>query len=737
MMTDQEHGNGSDRSTRPAPVGYTPPAAATPPESRRRLRPDLELKDVGEVHRGAHPGDRYVRITARRDIRGQAPRYERLTAREPEPPKTAAGRASRAVKRALIGRPLASSQAIHERLTKVKALAVLSSDALSSVAYATEETLLVLILAGTGAFRYSIPIGGAIALLLAIVAFSYRQTIFAYPHGGGSYIVASDNLGPVPGLTAAAALMIDYTLTVAVSISSGVAALTSAVPGLAPYTVALGVLFIVLITVGNLRGIRESGSIFAAPTYLFIGALLAIIALGLVKAFVLHDPAATSVPRDAVRATEGVGLFLILKAFASGCSAMTGVEAISDGVPAFEPPESRNAATTLVWMAGLLGVMFLGTTVLAHVYGLVPRDNETILSQLAHLVVGAGWFYYVFQVATLLILVLAANTAFSDFPRLGSFLARDGYIPRLFLFRGDRLAFTVGISTLAVLAGLLVIIFGGDVTALIPLYAVGVFVSFTMSQSGMVRRWWRQRGPHWRVKAAINGVGAVATAIVAIIVGLTKLTSGEPLFTVGRYHVHAGSWIVILLIPLLILLFLAIHRHYARAAQELATETPLDPDAISHTVVVPIAAFNRVAVQTLAYARSLSPNVTAVHVDDDPDKIATLREEWRRKAQVVPFLREVKLVTIESPYRGLTGPLLAYLDEMDHHDAADTLTVVLPEFVPAHWWEQLLHNQTALRLKAALLFRPGTVVINVPYHLERGAARKPAPDARPRRSRQG
>ncbi|HEU5329481.1 MAG TPA: APC family permease [Thermomicrobiales bacterium] len=725
-LNNAESGS-NEADKRPAAVGYVAgnePATSDNADASSR-QTGLEWRD--ERLRGSHPGDRYVRVARHVPTEQTQPRAIAITARDPGPPKTALGRVYRSIKRALIGRPLASSQAIHERLTKVKALAVLSSDALSSVAYATEETLLVLVLAGSVALNYSIPIGVAITALLAIVAFSYRQTIFAYPHGGGSYIVASDNLGTVPGLIAGAALMIDYVLTVAVSISSGVAALTSAVPRLAGDTVALCILFIVLITIGNLRGIREAGSIFAAPTYLFIGSLLILIAAGLVRAFVFRDVAATGAPREPVHGIEGITILLILRAFSSGCSAMTGVEAISDGVPAFQKPESRNASTTLVWMASLLGTMFMGITILAHVYGLVPRGNETILSQLAHQIVGNGvfgWYYYLFQVATLLVLVLAANTAFSDFPRLGSFLARDGFLPKLFLFRGDRLAFTTGITTLAVLAGILVIIFGGNTTALIPLYAVGVFVSFTLSQSGMVMRWWRQRGAGWATKAAVNATGATATGIVALVVGGTKLYSGEALFRIGNHNVHAGSWIVIILIPLLIMMFLAIHRHYETTAieQDLATETPLDPEEIRHTLVVPFAKLNRVALQTLAYARSISPNVTAVHISDDPEEIAQLRDAWRQQTTTTPFLRTMKLVMIESPYRGLTAPLLSYIDELDHHDPNETLTVILPEYVPAHWWEHLLHGQTALRLKAALLFRPGTVVTNVPYHLRREGA---------------
>ncbi|HET8631501.1 MAG TPA: APC family permease [Thermomicrobiales bacterium] len=730
-MSDRRNGDQPPRRERAAPVGYTPPGHAPPP-ARPRLRPDLELTDAGAIQRGTHPGDRYVRLVARHDVRARLRRDEALTARELEPPKTSAGRAWRVVKRALIGRPLASSQAIHERLTRVKALAVLSSDALSSVAYGPEAALAVLVLAGPAATRLDLPIIVAIAALLAIVTVSYRQTIFAYPSGGGSYIVASDNLGELPGLTAAAALLIDYVLTVAVSVSAGVLALTSALPALSPYLVPLGLLCILLIMLGNLRGIRESGTIFAAPTYLFIGSILLVVAVGLVRAFVLRDTAATGVrpafdPR-AYGPPEALGAFLLLKAFASGCSAMTGVEAISNGVPALKPPESRNGATTMLWMSGILGAMLLGVTALSHQYGLLPypSGNPTVLSQLTEQIVGRGWFhpfYYVVQAATLLVLVLAANTSYADFPRLASILARDRFVPRQFAFRGDHLAFTVGIVALSVCAAILLAAFKGDTSALIPLYAVGVFVSFTMSQSGMVARWWRQRGPGWRAKAAVNGVGAVATALVALIAGATKLISGEPLFRAFGHNVHAGSWIVIVLIPLLIALFLAIHRHYARAAQELAAETPVDPDAIRHTVIVPIAALNRVALQTLAYARSIAPAVTAVHVDEDPAAIAALREAWRRRAERAPFLRDVRLVTIESPYRELTGPLLAYIDELDRRDPADTLTVVLPEFVPAHWWEQLLHNQTALRLKAALLFRPGTVVTSVPYHLERGQAR--------------
>lgn len=582
---------------------------------------------------------------------------------------------------------------------------------------------------GSAALGLSIPIAAAIVILLGIVAFSYRQTIHAYPSGGGSYIVASENLGRGPGLTAAASLLIDYVLTVSVSIAAGVAALTSAVPALLPYTVPIAIACIVLLTIGNLRGVRESGTIFAAPTYLFLVSMLVMIVLGVVKVFVLGDPAATGVPRDPIAGSHALSVFIILRAFSSGCTAMTGTEAISNGVPAFQRPESRNAATTLLWMAGLLGSMFLGVTVLAHQYGPVPRPNDTILSQLARQIVGAGPAYYVIQAATLLVLVLAANTSYADFPRLTSILARDRFLPRLFAFRGDRLAFSVGIAALSLAAGALVITFGGNVSALIPLYAVGVFVSFTLSQGGMVMHWWRERGAHWALKAAINGMGALATGVVAIIIGATKLISGEPLFQVRGYNVHAGAWMVLVLIPLLMLSFSGIRAHYDNAQHEPSTETPLTPEEIRHTVIVPIATLNRVALQTLAYARSLSDNVTAVHVTDDPAEIAALSSAWRLQTETVLFLRATKLVVIESSYRALTAPLLAYLDEIDRHGQHDTLTVILPEFVPSRWWEQLLHNQTALRLKAALLFRPGTVVVSVPYHLRRSARRGAAREA--------
>jgi len=599
-----------------------------------------------------------------------------------------------APKRWLLGAPLATAQADQELLSKKKALAVLSSDALSSVAYATEESLRVLAVAGAGALAFNVPIAIAILTLLAIVTLSYRQTIFAYPSGGGSYVVASENLGTLAGLVAAAALFIDYVLSVAVSISSGVAALTSAVPSLVPHAIAIGVGFLVVLTVLNLRGVRESATVFAAPTYFFVACVLAMIAAGLVRAFVWHEP-----PRapTALVATRALGPLLVLKAFSSGCSAMTGIEAISNDVPVFRAPQSRNAAGTLVWMSVLLAAMFGGITILAGRLGLEARDDETILSQLAHATLGGGALYYAVQASTLLVLVLAANTSYADFPRLASVLARDRFMPSQFAFRGDRLAYSVGIVVLAIVSTALFVGFRGDVSALIPLYAVGVFVAFALSQAGMVRHWFRRRGPGWAASAAINGVGAVA-----VISGATKFLG--------------GAWVVLVLLAVLVAMFLATRRHYARAVAQLVSETPLDPARIRHVAIVPLSSTSRVALQSLAWARSLTPRVTAVHVADDADQLARFEASWREQAAEHPFLSEVDLVLLESPYRSLVGPLLAFVDDVRARESDATLSVVLPELVPGRWTDVVLHNQSAFRIRAALLFRPGTIVTSVPYH---------------------
>src|SRR6266849_3214463 len=611
-------------------------------------------------------------------------------------------------KRFLIGAPIATAQAEQERLTKFKALAVLSSDAISSVAYATEAILFTVVAAGSGNLGGTLPISFAIVAVLSIVVISYRQTIPAYPNGGGSYIVAKDNLGTLAGLVAAASLMIDYVLTVAVSVSAGVLALATLLPHLAPYVVPIDVALVVFITVVNLRGVHESGTIFAIPTYVFIGSALLLIIVGSIKSFFIqHDPIIGNFAF--AKANEALTIFLVLKSFAAGCSAMTGIEAISNGVPAFKKPEARNARATLTWMAVILGTLFIGLTLLATSFGVEANSasNPTVVGQIAFKVfTGPLYFMYpVFQIATLLILTLAANTSYSDFPRLASLLARDKFLPGQFAFRGDRLAFTTGIVFLALLAILLLVVFQGITTLLINLYAVGVFLSFTLSQCGMVLHWWRLRREHkgWLRSMIINGLGSFTTLIVALVIATTKFLE--------------GAWIVVVLIPLLVLMFMAISRHYQRVEREKVSDIPVHPQDIHHRVIVPIAGLDRAAIQSLAYARSITKHVIAVHVAIDLDDENKVREAWERWQKHLAEEEETQLIIIESPYRSLSRPLLAYIDTIHELFPVDTVTVILPEFVVAHWWEQILHNQTAFRLKAALLFRPGIVVTSVPQHL--------------------
>jgi amino acid transporter len=650
-----------------------------------------------DTRHGARPGDVYVRLERHRGFRRVAPgRYE-VRAGATAPRGGLPWLYSR-LKRLVIGEPIATAAAGHERLTKVKALAVLSSDALSSVAYATEEILKVLLLAGSAALAVSLPIAGVIVALLAVVGFSYRQTIKAYPRGGGSYIVAKDNLGTLPGLTAGASLLTSYVLTVAVSVAAGVLALTSAYPLLAPFKVQIGAVLIVLITLINLRGIRESGTIFMLPTYVFLACMAALLGVGLFR-YGLAEPLP---PHELVPVAETLTLFLALRAFASGGAALTGVEAISDGVPAFQPPEWVNAQKTLTAMVIILGITFAGITYLAHQLGIVPvHEGETVVSQIARAVFGEGPLYLAIQFATMLILVLAANTAYSDFPRLAYFLARDGFLPRQFTFRGDRLAYSTGIIALGVCSVIVLWAFGGSISALIPLYAFGVFSAFSLSQGGMVVRWWRRREPGWRTSIVFNGIGALATFVVLLVVASTKFFD--------------GAWLAVVLLPILITLFRLIHRHYQSATRELTPETPIAPEAIRHRIIVPIGRLNQVALQTLAYARSIARDaddrVVAVHISDDPEETTGLREEWDA------WQCDVPLVQIESPYRSLVGPLLAFVESVRERDPGATVSVILPEFVPRRWWEHLLHNQTALRIKGALLFHPGVVVTSVPYHL--------------------
>ncbi|MHB8571940.1 MAG: APC family permease [Candidatus Dormibacteria bacterium] len=638
-----------------------------------------------------------------------------LRARRPHQPRTAAGRAVRAVRAAVLGTPLQTVQRAHETLSRLKALAVLSSDAISSVAYGPEQVLVVLVAAGAAATGLLLPIVLTILAVLVAVTVSYRQTIRAYPRGGGSYIVAKDNLGVIPGLVAAASLMTDYVLTVAVSISAGVAAVTSAYPALTPFTVPLGVVTILILILGNLRGIRESANIFALPTYLFIGAMYLMLGLGAAHYF-LHGTQGI-VPRPLPARTETLtglaGIALVLRSFASGSSSLTGVEAISDGVIAFKPVQWRNARTTLTAMSLLLGSMLLGVTLLAHAFHLVPdpTGTPTVLSQLGVVAFGDGSAGYLFlQATTALILALAANTAFSDFPRLLYFLARDNYAPRQFQNLGDRLAFSNGIVVLGIAAAVAYIALGGDTSALIPLYAIGVFASFTLSQLGMVMRWRRlherafedtgehgRAGMHWRVGLAVNLVGAVMTAAVLVITSYSKFTE--------------GAWIIVLIIPALVTLALLVHRHYASVPQRLETDMPLAPREVRPLAVVPVKGLDAITLQALALARRCSDRVVAVFVSDDGAAIESIRGQWAEWGNHVP------LEVIESPYRSTVGTLLEYLDAVDQQRQSETLMVFLPEMVHTRWWHQLLHSQTALRLKAALLFRPGTVVVNVPYHI--------------------
>jgi amino acid transporter len=607
------------------------------------------------------------------------------------------------IKRLIVGTPIPSHLAHHERFSKVTGLAVLSSDPLSSVAYATEEILRVLALGGIAALSLVTSIGTVIALMLAIVVFSYRQTIYAYPDGGGAYVVSKENLGRLPSLIAAGSLLIDYVLTVAVSIAAGVAALTSALPTWHLNRVELSLAFVAIIMFGNLRGVRESGRLFAAPTYFFIVSILAMIAMGALR-YVTGSLEPASPPTEPVPLGSGgiaaLGMFTILTAFSNGCTAMTGVEAVSNGVPAFRPPESKNAAATLVAMAVMSITMFMGITLLAHAYGIIPSENETVVSQIVRNTFGGrGTFYYAVQAATMLILVLAANTAYADFPRLASIVARDRFLPRQFMNRGDRLAFSNGIIILSLLAAALLVVFGGDTHLLIPLYMIGVFVSFTLSQAGMVVHWTRHRGTGWRTSAAINGFGAVVTGVVLLIVAATK--SAE------------GAWIVIVMIPMLVFIFEITRRHYDHVASELDLRG-LQPEPTGHhTVVVPLGGIQRAVVRALRYARLLSTDVRAVSVGIDPASTATIRQQWSEWGQ------GAQLVVLESPYRSLLEPLLEYIEQVQAESPNGYVTVILPEFVPRRIWHHLLHNQHALLIKAALLFKPNVVVTSVPFHLGR------------------
>ncbi|MGH9183989.1 MAG: APC family permease [Acidimicrobiales bacterium] len=612
------------------------------------------------------------------------------------------------VKRLLVGKPLASREESHQRLGKVVGLAVFASDAISSTAYATEEILLVLVPLGglSASIRYLIPLSLVVVGLLVIVVSSYRQTIYAYPGGGGSYVVSRENLGETPSLVAGAALLVDYTLTVAVSISAGVLAITSALPGLTTHRVGLGVAAIVVLMSANLRGVKESGRLFAGPTYVYVIALGATILLGLYRSYVgdlgllpVNEGSIRELTDDG-RLLAGITVLAVMRAFSSGAVALTGIEAISNGVPAFAPPESRNAARTLVAMGTILASFFFGISLLANRIEPTVEEGRSLLSIIATAVYGSDQspFFFLLQAATAAVLLLAANTAFADFPRISSILASDGFLPRQLKNRGDRLVFSNGIIALSMVAALLVIGFGGVTTALIPLYAVGVFTGFTLSQLGMVRHHRRLRGPAWRRHSVINAIGAIATAIVLLVVVVSKFT--------------IGAWIPTVLIPLIVVALKGVHRHYLGVASLLRVPESHRPGPHAQTVVVLFDRVHRGVLEALSYASLLKPDrLVAVAVVTDEDGVGQVRSQWRQHHL------EGELKAIRSPSGELIRPVLGYLDQLQRLDPDGTITVIIPELVPTRWWGQLLHSQSTLVLKARLLFRPGTVVTSVPFHL--------------------
>ncbi|MGN9774483.1 APC family permease [Micromonospora sp. H33] len=687
----------------------------------RRGRPEVDALPVDPTLRpaGGRPAPtRYGRLAPISMFRVGEP--GELVATEPANlPGTRAGRAVTRLRRVLFGPPLSSAAVLYERMRKLVALPVLSSDLLSSVAYGPEAMLAVLLLAGSGALGLSLPLAAGLVLLMIAVGVSYRQTVRAYPHGAGSYIVAGDNLGAGPGLAAAAGLMLDYVLTVAVSVSAGVKAVTSAVPELTAWTVPLGVAVVGLLLAGNLRGVRTAGNLFVLPTYAFVVALLALLAVGYARA---AGRGFVPEPSPPVPAVEGLTLLLVLRAFASGAVSMTGIEAVSTAVPAFRPPEWRNARTTLTWMVTLLVVLFVGLVGLMHLSGVVPSPEESVLSQLARQTFPTGPWYGLLQAATVLILLLAANTAFNAFPRLLFFMARDGYAPRRFLHMGDRLAFSNGLVALAAAAALILVAFRGNTESLIPLYAVGVFLAFTLSQAGMVVHWRRRR--EWR-RRAVNAVGAVLSGLVLLTAAVSKFTE--------------GAWVVVVAVPLLVLLFRAVHRHYRILHRSLALHPPPAgapapsmvpapgppgaaspggppeeeelPQQVRHLVVVPVARLNRASLRALAYAASLGQPTLAVHIAPEEPEADRFRDQWREWGD------HLRLETIVSPYRAIIGPLAHYLEALHASRADLVLTVIVPEVVVRRRWHRPLHSRTEHRLRTALRPLPGVVVTSVPVHL--------------------
>lgn len=612
----------------------------------------------------------------------------------------------------IIGPPLPTARMGHERLDNLRALAALSPDALASIAYANQEIFLGLVVAGAAGLAYSGTIVLAIAGLLVVLAISYSQTINAYPTGGGSYTVARENLGANVGLVAAAALLTDYILNVAVSVTAGVAAAASAFPGLWPYRTVLSLVLLVIITLANLRGLRESGAVMTVPVYLFAGTYIFMIVVGGIR-ILLGEPAGSylaTAPAPLAEYAGAVPLILILHTFAAGCTALTGVEAMSNGVPVFRPPESKHANQTMAVMAALMAILFLGTSGLTQYFAVIPAAEETILSALAHRIF-LGWpgiVYYVIQAATLLVLMVAANTSFMDFPRVASILAHDGYMPRQLAQVGDRLVFTNGIMTLAGLAAVLVVVFQGDTHLLIPLFAIGAFLAFTLSQAGMVRHWIRERGRGWMLKAAVNGLGTLFTLAALSIITISKFPE--------------GAWIVVLLMPAQIFLFRAIHQHYKEVREQLTLYVGLPPDLKvlpEPRVVLPIGGVHRGIIQAVRYASSISKHVKAVYIEIDPGSSEQIRQRWDDWG----LEDDAELVIVQSPYRSIVEPFIEFLDKTDHEaNDGQLATVLLPEFVTAHWWEQVLHNQTAWLIKFTLLYRRHMIgriraIIDVPMFL--------------------
>lgn len=619
----------------------------------------------------------------------------------------------------LIGRPLPTADAPNETIGKMVGLAVFASDALSSTAYATQEILVILAAAGAAAFGYAFPISIAIVFLMAIVVLSYEQTVHAYPSGGGAYVVARENLADLPAQVAGASLLTDYVLTVAVSVSSGVAQIVSAFPGLFQYRVAIALAMVLLVMVVNLRGVRESGVAFAIPSYLFLILMMVTVLIGLGQALTGNLGRVIDPPTmlETGAALVPVTAFLLLHAFSSGTSAMTGIEAIANGVTAFKEPRSRNAGIVLVWMAFILATLFLGISFLAGHIGAVPSEAETVISQLARTVYGGTGIFYLAVVAmTAIILIMAANTAFAGFPRLAAILAQDGFLPRQLTYRGSRLVYSKGILALSMVAGGLIILFDASVTRMIPLYAIGVFLSFTLSQFGMAHRWWKtgrlqpgkelvekssvlHHDPHWLVKMGANGVGALCTGLVTLVFGITKFRD--------------GAWIVVLLIPLMVVGFRAINRHYRRLAKRLSLDHYHTRHVTHQRVVVPISGVHQGTLAGLSYASSLSPDVTAVYIAMDPEETKKIRDKWDIYGE------GVRLVILESQYRLLVEPILEYVQMLSSYRApSEVITVVVPQFVSRHWWASILHSQTAFLLRLGLLLHPGVVIIEVPYQVD-------------------